>query len=325
MTQHFCTMFDHRYLACGLALCDSIERHCNDFKLHVAALTPECADALKLLDQPGLSIVDIAALEADEPRLAAVRSTRGAAGYVFTVKPVLLKWLFDRYADIGVLTYLDSDTFFFADPRLAVGQIDGHSVMLTPHRFSSSMRQREKFGRFNAGWVGFRRDRAGLESLAWWRDRCLDWCEDTAMADGRFADQGYLNRFPEMIGQGVRIIEHPGINLAPWNIAASALTKSGRDGSVMVDGEPLVLFHFHGLERRFGRFYFPKLTSYGTSLDPLVREHVYRPYISTLERIETQLSGLHSVSRPTSGRHRTALSWRQTLRYTMRRDVMVAR
>ena len=85
--------------------------------------------------------------------------------------------------------------------------------------------------------------RTDLAALGWWHDRCIEWCYQR-FEDGRFGDQKYLDDWPTRF-EGVHVLEHPGGGLAPWNISAHRLGES--EGSVLVDGQPLIFFHHHAL------------------------------------------------------------------------------
>ncbi len=51
----------------------------------------------------------------------------------------------------------------------------------------------------------------------------------------------------------------------------------------MVDGDPLVFFHFHGL-RRVGPRYATSQLIYGSPLRHILRDHIYKMYLNHLER-----------------------------------------
>jgi hypothetical protein len=92
-------------------------------------------------------------------------------------------------------------------------------------------------------------------------------------------NQGYLNQWPERY-PGVHVMRHPGANLAPWNVDGHLLTNDG--GSILVDGWPLLFYHFHGLCRDTeGQWYsyFPHL---GRQFD-LARERIYLPYLEAVD------------------------------------------
>jgi hypothetical protein len=99
-------------------------------------------------------------------------------------------------------------------------------------------------GPYNVGFNVFRRDSDGLAALAWWRERCLEWCF-LRFGDGRFGDQRYLEEFPTRF-KAVHILEHPGGGLAPWNARGYDVRPS--NGGISVDGHPLVFHHFSSLE-----------------------------------------------------------------------------
>ena len=123
----------------------------------------------------------------------------------------------------------------------------------------------------------FRRDERGLAALRWWHDRCVEWCY-LRLEDGKFADQKYLDDWPERF-QGVHVLRHPGGGLAPWNLDRHTLSRE--DGQVLVDGEPLVFFHFHRVRMRVDGGYDWRAHGYlglGTA-----GELVYGPYLAALD------------------------------------------
>ena len=133
----------------------------------------------------------------------------------------------------------------------ALQEIADYSIGITEHRYAPGSRKYSAAGIYNVGWVSFRRNADAFSCLNWWRERCLEWCYDRLEAD-RFADQKYLDDWPSRF-RGVRVLEHKGINLAPWNLANYTITA--RKGELWVDDEPLVLFHFHGLRQLTKRLY----------------------------------------------------------------------
>src|SRR6185437_11052716 len=128
----------------------------------------------------------------------------------------LLDWLLRTRAEIEILSYLDGDLYFFSDPEPIFESFKAFSSLVIAHRFHPRRKFMEVYGLYNVGWLSFRRDTDGLACLAWWRDRCIEWCYDFVEAD-RYADQKYLNQFPLLFGN-LKIIEHKGANLAAWNL-----------------------------------------------------------------------------------------------------------
>ena len=276
----FCTYFDHRYFPRGMALYESLMAHVPGARLWVLCLSAECHAALVKLALPGVVPVALAEFEAGNAALAAAKANRSVVEYYFTCTASLMDWILNRDPGIDIITYLDSDLFFFSDPAPIYARFEGYSTLLIEHRFAPAVKTQEVFGRFNVGWVSFRRDTDGLACLAWWRDRCLEWCYDRLEGD-RFADQKYLDRVPQMFGK-VLVLDHPGANLAPWNLASHRLAET-RSG-ITVDGQKLIFFHFHGFKKLLRFVWRTHHRNNGQPYRGFLVRRLYRPYIRALQR-----------------------------------------
>jgi hypothetical protein len=303
MTRHYCTYFDHRYLSRGLVLHDSLRRHGGAQLLWVLCLSEECERALRRLARPGLQIVTLAQLEDFDPALAACKATRSAVEYYFTCSPVLPRYVLAGAPEADAVTYVDADLCFFADPELLFAEVRDCSTAITPHRFTpAAQRSHGKYGAFNVGLVYFRRDEAGTACLQWWRDRCIEWCYDRLEGD-RYADQKYLERFAALF-PGVCSLQHPGANLAPWNIGGHRV--GGDVAAPTVDGRPVLFFHFQGLRPIAPGRYDSNLGSYGARLDDAARDNLFVPYLRQLEAVEASLLRDGLIARVEPGARRAA-------------------
>ena len=274
----YATCFDHRYLPRGLALIESLRRHgCND-PVFVLCFNQLAMDAMRKLALDNVRLVDFAELEAVYPGLAAARENRATIEYYYTCTPAITEYALLQTPEASAVAYLDADLWFFDDPELVFGLMGEAPVAIIPHNFAPSRKSAERFGIYNVGWVGFARSSEGLNCLAWWHERCAEWCYGRIDGD-RFADQGYLNHFAQ-VAAGTRILTHKGVNTAPWNI--DNYQVSSRDGRVWLDGDPLIFFHFHGVDRHLGIFYFDNHRLYGAQYNAIIRNHLYRPYIAAL-------------------------------------------
>jgi hypothetical protein len=146
-------------------------------------------------------------------------------------------------------------------------------------------------GIYNVGWVSFRRDVNGLACLDWWRERCLEWCHDR-LEDGRFADQAYLNEFPRKFS-GVRVLEHPGINAAPWNVDSSELTCV--EGKPWLRQRPVLFYHYQGIREVADGWFDPGLRTYRQDLTNALREWIYLPYLGRLTAVQARLRSEHGI------------------------------
>jgi len=299
VSRDFCTYFDRHYIVRALAMRESLRAHIPRFTLWALCLDDESYDRLTDLELPDVVAIRLGELESADAGLAAAKATRSLVEYYFTCTPCLPLFLLERHREISQITYLDADLFFLNDPSPVFDEIGRGSVGIIEHRFPAALARLEKAGRYNVGWLTFRRDETGLACLRWWRARCLEACTDIA-SDGRYADQKYLDEWPARF-DGVVVIQHRGANVAPWNIANYRL--SGADGDLTVDGEPLLFFHFHGLRDRGRGRYETGLGGYGVNVSRLMMREIYLPYINTLWRIgrETSVGGS-----PLAGRARAS-------------------
>ena len=119
-------------------------------------------------------------------------------------------------AGIERITYVDADMFFFASPARIFEAMDAAkaSVLVTAHRFPLWLKRYERHGKFNVGLLSFQNDGVGRACLDEWRGRCLGWCYDR-LEEGKYADQKYLDEWPERLGAALLVLEHREVNLAP--------------------------------------------------------------------------------------------------------------
>lgn len=273
--RYYCTYFDSGYLSRGLALIKSLHQNCAPFELWVLCMDAKAFDELSRLNLPNVQLISREAFEAANPEVAATQLSRSRIEYYFTCTPALPFYLLQQHPTIDLITYLDADLYFYASPEPIFDELGGRSVAITPHRFTPRLKTHEENGLHNVGWLTFRRDQAGLACLAWWRERCIEWCFDR-VEDDKFADQKYLDSFDHLF-DGVVSIQHKGVNLALWNIGNYQISQS--DGQVMVDEQPLIFYHFHGLKFLGWRFYHTGAAYFFAQLPRVAVEYIYRPYL----------------------------------------------
>lgn len=279
----YCTYFDGGYLARGLSLVESIRAHGDTSKIIVLALDSAVETYFSLHPQPELKIISLQDLESFEPRLLEVKQGRSQAEYYFTCTPILIKYaqtLLSRSEDIAI--YLDADLYFFESPAMVIDEFGAGSIGIIEHKYSKKFEQKlKKYGRFNVGWVAFRNDQFGHNLLRWYCDSTLTWCSDKP-TNGLYADQGYLDSFPDW--SGTVVLKTPGANLAPWNVGNYQLTRTNH-GNILVDAFPLLFFHFHGIKSRGPRYVTAEMM-YGFRLTKELRNAVYEPYLRKLSSYE---------------------------------------
>ena len=299
---YFCTYFDRGYLPRALALYYSLKSSGADFHLYALCMDDESHQSLEDLALPGITLLRLRELERSNQSLLSTKGSRSKVEYYYTCGPCYILFLLQHFPEIDVLTYLDADLFFFSNPRPILEEMEGFSVGIIEHRFTKKQERLKRFGIFNVGWMSFRRDEGGLACLRWWADRCVEWCYDR-LDGNRYADQKYLDEFPTRFNS-VRVIQSKGANLAPWNLANYSITERG--GQIWVDGEPLIFFHFHGFKALNSWLFDTNLGGYHASPSKVVRQKIFRPYISRLRdlrRYSGQLRSLRESSRNESRGH----------------------
>lgn len=303
--RHYCTYFDSRYLPRGIALYESLQRHDPGSHLWVLALDVACEQRLASRDLQGLHVVPLGALEEADPELHASRNNRSLVEYYFTLSPCWPRYLLRTHAMLDGITYMDADMLMLNDPATAFAEIGDASVAITPHRFPERLSHLQQFGRFNVGWLSYRRCGEAMACLDWWRERCLEYCHDR-LDDGRFADQKYLDDFPARFA-GVHSIAHPGVNLAPWNLTPASL--SWEADRLLVGRQPVIAYHFQGVKGLGNHHFDCALDDYGVRMSAVARKHLYSPYVRRLR----ELAADYGSPAANSARMRSRRSLRERL------------
>ena len=259
----FALMFDCQHMQEGLLCMASIQDRSPASKVYVLCLQDTVGTAV--VKQGGIP-VDRSAIEAMYPQIAETLKTgRPWAPYTQSLKPFLLEYLFLKHR-AQVVTYVDSDMYFWGDPQEIDREFAEHSFMVTP--FS----QRINLCHFSGACFACRNDEKGKALLRWWQDRCVEWCLWQPGPNGEFGEEGYLNiiRSDPTKFQGTHVCEHPGINLSPWRLQFCDIQKS--DVGLSVNGYPLVCFHYQGYNKVSEEYEAPE------GLSPEASELLYWPY-----------------------------------------------
>lgn len=233
----FCTYFDRNYLLQALALHRSLARHASPFRLWMLCLDDESFELVERLDLPSVRTLSEEMLLADCPDLAAAREDRSRVEFYYACTPALTQYALDRGANPDGVSYIDADMFFFGDPGGLYSEADDVNVRLVEHRCMDPAIE-EEHGRFNVCAVHFAQTDEARDCLRWWAEQTL---ASTRLGDGVWGDQGYLDHFPRLFS-GVETFDGATVGLAPWNLFRHTIAQ--REGNVLVDGRPLIAYHF---------------------------------------------------------------------------------
>jgi hypothetical protein len=287
----YCTQFDSLYLAQGIVMLRSLRRFDPAASIHVLALDPSCERVLRDVFQSSISVTAIGELHSQKPELATLQESRSAWAWYATHKPAFVRFVLESMPLDTSVTFVDADMRFFADPSSAYDELAAASIGLSPHRFPSSAQGLAIYGAYNAGWIYWRAGTVARQCLADWESQCIAWCAPEVQPGGRFMNQGYLTAWPNRYPR-VHVLNHPGVNLAPWNIDGHLLKRGWN--KISVDGRPLICFHFSGLLRdASGCWYsiYPPPRQFD-----LARKSIYEPYLDEVESESRRLSKTHGLT-----------------------------
>lgn len=241
---------------------------------------------LNSLKLPSIKPILINDFEKDDHDLLEAKKNRRLIEYYFTCTPSLPLFILQKNPEVELITYLDADIFFFRDPLPVYDEMGSSSILIIEHKFPKSKINESVNGIYNVGWVSFRRDANGIECLNWWRQKCNEWCYDRVEGD-KCADQKYLDDWPTRF-KNVAVSRLKGVNVAPWNIANYYVNYD--KNIVMVDEEPLIFFHFHGLKNISSSIYDTCLSSFDAHLTHIIRDNIYLPYMKLFRSIDEEFN-----------------------------------
>jgi hypothetical protein len=266
--EHYVTLFDSLFLPQGLALHLSMERHIGQYKLWIVCMDDALYEALRHLNLPNVSLLQISRLEVNE--LKSVKLTRTTGEYCWTVTPFAPRFVFEADAGVARVTYIDADLWFRKHPGPIFAEFDFSEkhVLITDHAYAPEYDASATSGQYCVQFMTFTRE--GGESIRkWWEDRCVEWCF-ARYEDGKFGDQKYLDDWPVRFPNKIHVLSDKELILAPWN---SNRFPYGR----------AICWHFHSLRIVSSLF----KNRYGVDcgnypLPPVTIENVYREYLRDL-------------------------------------------
>lgn len=275
--EHYVTVFDSNFILAGLALHDSLKRHCEPFTLWILGLDDEVLGRLGRLDLPDVRLIPMSEIET--PELLAVKGGRTRGEYCWTLTPFLPEVVMRLCPEALRVTYLDADLYFFDSAREIFGEFDrsGKDVLITDHAYGPGYDLSARSGRFCVQFMVFRATAASRAVLHWWQQKCVEWCF-ARYEPGRFGDQKYLDVWPEIFAQEVHVLQQTDLTVAPWNVQFFSLSGPVRpvffhfQGFRILSGRRVKLFHGYRVGRR--------------------NLWIYREYLAAIVRGATRLKSL---------------------------------
>jgi hypothetical protein len=197
-----------------------------------------------------------------------------------------------------VCVYADADILFLGDVSTVCGEMDPAVALLTPHQLGPTSDSTEHeylmHGWMNAGFLCFRRDRSASPPVLDWLIHRISRRGFAAPHYGVFLDQAWISGLPFVFSSLTQVSRHPGLNVAYWNLEERHLECSA--GRFLVNGLPLLCFHFSGFDRtdrrRLSKHSDVEITE-GTPLDEIRR--LYRAELEAAEPFRQKVASLERL------------------------------
>lgn len=281
---NFCTLFDSNYLSRGLAMHQSLSKHCKDFHLYVFAFDNKTFEVLRKFNLLNTTVLSLDQFEDKE--LLKVKKERSKVEYLWTCSSSIILYVLENYK-VNSCTYLDADIYFFNSPKVLIDEIGNNSVIITRHRYTPKYDQSTTSGIYCVQFITFKNNKNGLEVLNWWRNACIDWCY-ARCEDGKFGDQKYLDDWTVRF-ERIHELKHLGSGLAPWNVQQYDFYIKdsqlfGREKKTKKEFK-VIFYHFHGFKFLNNN----KVNLGGYEISKKAIDIFYKPYLEQLEKIKKDI------------------------------------
>ena len=278
MNINFCSYFDRNYLTKFLACKESVTRFENNIVFYCLCLDTFTYEYLHNLKDKDLVLIKLDEIENEFLELKYAKQNRDLVEYFFTLSPFLPMYVLKKYK-VDLINYVDSDLFFFRDPKYLIEKMSDNSIMMMEHGIEN-----HKYGKYNVGWLSFKNNTESLKCLEEWSKQCVDWCYDQ-IENNKYADQKYLDSWPIKITK-IKILKF-NHSVAPWN--SNNKNLSIVEDKIICDGEDIFFFHFHGT-KIYSKFFTTGYSIYNKKLNHDLVEKIYFPYIGLIKKLDKKLS-----------------------------------
>jgi hypothetical protein len=275
---NYITVCDRNYLPKALALYESMKTHSkDDFGFHLFYIGYDCPDIPFPQEELQIHIInDIEQLKFTE----LLRDNRTYGEYCWSLASICTRYAMDCIG-LSPYVYLDSDLFFYNDPKIVLDYIGDKSVAVVPHNFlPEDIGRLLPNGLFNVSYVYFKGDNESRDILNNWTYQVITKCRSES---GCMGDQSYLDEWPDILNENLSVLTD-GMGNGPWHIRAYAVSHNDyldpfikRDGNL--EWSSLIFYHFHE-HHRTGK----ERTGY--LLNESVIKYIYEPYEKVLEKYE---------------------------------------
>lgn len=291
------TIVNNPYLHFALALSENFRGLHDDYEFRIYLLDKHINAEFKLTD--GVKIIEV------NSNLIPDLNQR-AFYYDITelstsIKPNIMLDLLNK--DYEVVSYIDPDIKFYQRMTEVEDALVEHNFVITPHAMTPVYDGKRpddlnflRTGAYNLGFIAVKASEEAERFAQWWMER-LKFNGFSAYSAGTFTDQKWIDLLPSYFN-GVKILKHPGYNIAYWNLHERNI--HGKLSSPEVNDDMVVFYHFSGI-----KIYEEGISRYQTRFidypSPTL-EDMFREYRSECRKIDKMIdSKMHKYSRLKDG------------------------
>ena len=202
------------------------------------------------------------------------------------VKPFMMRILLEE-RNFQQVIYLDPDIEVFAPMTDVFDALEkGANFVVTPHITAPAETEDYpddinimKAGVYNLGFFAVNNSKDSLNFVHWWARRLRFHCLNE-QEQGIFVDQKFIDLLPGF-HEKVQILRNPTLNAAYWNLWQRQLEQNSEGW--LVNGEPLVFFHFSGINANNPYRLSKHSSRFKENLEPTLQNLVFH-YVNQLKR-----------------------------------------
>ena len=232
---YFITLLDKNYISRASVMIETLFYFKQESKHEIFILCLDDETEVYFSNKENIHIINLFTLESNFAELKSAKQNRTYVEYIFTLSPFLPLYIFKNFKDINRITSIDADLYFLNDPFNIINNLGSDFIGITAHNFIESNMHLEIYGKYNVSFQSFPCNIITINCLKSWAKSCIDYCSDTLDDKGRYADQKYLDEWPN-IYNNIKIFPSPNIGLAPWNLPLYDDKNNN-----------IIFYHFHNI------------------------------------------------------------------------------
>jgi len=279
------TICSHNYFPYARVLLSSLKQHHPEASLFLCL-----ADIIHShiqLEIEGVNIIE--ARQLGIPQFSDFAFRYSIMEFNTAIKPFMMRYLIEKY-DFDQVVYLDPDIEVFAPMNQVFDALNnGWNFVLTPHLTSPAEKAEYypddigimKAGIYNLGFIAVNNHSDVIRFLHWWGRRLRFQCLNQ-QDQGFFVDQKFVDLLPGFC-DNVKILRDPTLNVAYWNLWQRFLEE--KEDGWLVNGQPLVFFHFSGIDKEDPHQLSKNTVRFRGNLQPALQS-ILTHYISKLKSYE---------------------------------------